>query len=325
MMEEHMTDIHSPSLSPAHTSAFHFSEHLAAIVAAAARSVVAVHAGGRRPSSGVIWQSGIAVTAEETVERDADLWLTLPDGRRIEATLAGRDPTTDIAVLRFAESSDASAALAATPFATGLRPGHLALAVGRADGDVIAAHGMVALSGPAWRSSQGGQIDARLLIDVNLPGTAHGGALVAIDGKFLGIAVFGPRRRVLAIPAATIGRVVQSIKDGGHVSRGYLGVGLQHVPLAAGNRGDADRTAGERGVPRRGAMVVTVDPAGPAHAAGILQGDIIVALGGAEVTGVRSLYRELGPDAVGQTKPVDLIRAGARTTVEVVIGPRPRA
>jgi S1-C subfamily serine protease len=322
-MEEHMTDTaaQSPSQSsPSQStslqpSALQFSEHLAAIVAAAARSVVAVHAGGRRPSSGMVWQPGIAVSAEETVERDTDLWLTLPDGHRVEATLAGRDPTTDIAVLRFAESSAAPAALAAAPFAAGLRPGHLALAVGRTGGDVIAAHGMVALSGPAWRSSQGGLIDARLRIDVNLPGAAQGGALLAIDGSLIGMAVFAPRRRVLAIPAVTIGRVVQSIKDTGHIARGYLGVGLQHVPLAAG-----DRTA-----PRRGAMVVTVDPAGPAYAAGILQGDIIVTLGGTEVTGLRSIYRELGPDAVGQAKPIDLIRAGTRTTVDVVIGARPRA
>jgi S1-C subfamily serine protease len=326
-MEEHMTDTtQSPSLSspsqssPLPSSLLQFSEHLAAIVAAAARSVVAVHAGGRRPSSGMVWQPGIAVSAEETVERDTDLWLTLPDGRRVEATLAGRDPTTDIAVLRFAESSAATAAFATAPFAAGLRPGHLALAVGRADGDVIAAHGMVALSGPAWRSSQGGLIDARLRIDVNLPGVAQGGALLAIDGSLIGMAVFAPRRRVLAIPAVTIGRVVQSIKDTGHIARGYLGVGLQHVPLPAG-----DRTANDRTVPRRGAMVVTVDPAGPAYAAGILQGDIIVTLGGAEVTGLRSIYQQLGPDAVGKAKPVDLIRAGARTTVEVVIGARPQA
>ena len=146
-----MTDTtHSPLQSPPlQFSPLQFSEHLAAIVAAAARSVVAVHAGGRRSSSGMVWQPGIAVGAEETVERDTDLWLTLPDGRRVEATLAGRDPSTDIAVLRFAEASTVPAALAAAPFAAGLRPGHMVLAVGRADGDVIAAHGMVALCAPA--------------------------------------------------------------------------------------------------------------------------------------------------------------------------------
>jgi len=312
-----MTDTtHSPLQSPPlQFSPLQFSEHLAAIVAAAARSVVAVHAGGRHSSSGMVWGPGIAVTAEETVERDSDLWLTLPDGRRVEATLAGRDPSTDIAVLRFAEASAAPPTLSASPFAADLRPGHLAYAIGRADGDVIAAHGIIALSGPAWRSSQGGLIDARLVIDANLPWRAQGGALVAVNGSLIGMAVFGPRRRVLAIPSVTISRVVQSINDNGHIARGYLGVGLQRVPLPADD-GSA---------PRRAAMVVTVDPAGPAKAAGILQGDIIVALGGIDVTGLRSLYRQLGPDAVGRKQPVDLIRAGARTTVEVTIAARQRA
>lgn len=290
------------------------AEHLAGLVAVAARSVVAVHAGGHRSSSGIVWQPGIAVSAEETVERDTDLWLTLPDGRRVEATVAGRDPSTDIAVLRFAGDSAVPLGGAMAAPAADLRPGHLALTVGRLGGDIIAAHGMIALSGPAWRSSQGGLIDARLRIDANLPRAMEGGAVVALDGHLIGMAVFGPRRQVLAIPASTIGRVVQSIKDNGHIARGYLGVGLQRVPLP-----------GDDHQPRRAAMVVTVDPAGPAKAAGILQGDIILALGGAEVKGLRSLYQQLGPDAVGQKRAVDLIRAGTRTTVEVVIAARPQA
>jgi len=95
-----MTDAVSPNQSQL-LSPVQLSDQLAAIVAAAAQSVVAVHGRGRRPSSGIIWQPGIVVTAEETVERDADLGLTLPDGNRVEATLAGRDPSTDIAVLRY--------------------------------------------------------------------------------------------------------------------------------------------------------------------------------------------------------------------------------
>jgi S1-C subfamily serine protease len=295
------------------TSALQLSQHLAASVAVTARSVVAVHGGGRRPSSGIIWQPGVVVSADETVTRDADIWLTLPDGRRVEATLAGRDPTTDVAVLRYTDdTAPAPEPLSSAPFATDLAAGHLALAVGRAHGETVAAHGMIALAGPAWRSSQGGLIDARLRVDLNLPRTAEGGALVAIDGSLIGMAVFGPRRSVLAIPAATIARAVQSIKDKGHVARGYLGVGLQRVPVA----GDGER-------PRPAAMVVTIDPAGPAKAAGIMQGDIIVALGGTAVTGLRSLHQQLGPDAVGQRKAVDLIRAGAPATVEVTIAPRP--
>src|SRR5579871_365647 len=308
-----MTDAVSPNPSQ-FPSSLQLSNDLAALVAATAQAVVAVHGGGRQPSSGIIWQPGIVVTAEETIVHDADLALTLPGGDRVQATLAGRDPSTDIAVLRY-EAAPPARAFAASAFAADLRAGHLALAVGRADGEPVATLGMVAFAGAPWRSRLGGQIDARLVIDVRLPTVAEGGALVGADGGLIGIAVFGPRRRVLAIPAATIARVAPVILDKGHVARGYLGVALQRVPIPAAEGAET----------RRGAMVVTVDPAGPAKTAGILQGDIIVGLDGAAVTGLRTLYQQLGPEAVGKKMAVDLIRAGARTTVDVTIAPRPRA
>ncbi len=308
-----MTDAVSPNPSRLQ-SPLQLSNELAALVAAAAQSVVAVHGGGRRPSSGIIWQPGIVVTAEETIVRDADLALTLPGGNRVPAALAGRAPSTDIAVLRY-EAAPTPKAFAATTFATDLRAGHLAVAIGSTEGEAVATLGIVSLAGPAWRSRHGGQIDARLVIDARLPAVAEGGALVSADGGLIGIAVFGPRRRVLAIPAATIARVAPIIQDRGHIARGYLGVGLQRVPLAATEGAET----------RRGAMVVTLDPAGPAKAAGILQGDIIVRLGGSAVTGLRSLYQQLGSDAVGKKMAVDLIRAGVHKTVDVTIAPRPQA
>ena len=286
-----------------------FSRHLASTIEAASRTVVAVHGRGRIPSSGIIWEPGLVVTAEETVARDTDLALTLPDGRRVEATLAGRDASTDIAVLRFGAEAPATA----PTIASDLRPGHLAVAVGRSQGDVIAALGIVSLAGGAWHSSHGGRIDAKLRFDMRLALTAEGGTLVTADGELIGMAVHGPRRRVLAIPAATISRVVATIKDKGHVARGYLGVSLQSVPLPA-------RDGEQR---RRAAMVVTIDPAGPAQAAGLLQGDILVAMDGEPVTGVRGIYQRLGPDSVGRKISVELVRAGAPTTAQVTIAARP--
>ena len=295
--------------------ALRLSHDLAGIVDAAAASIVAVRGGGRRPSSGIIWQPGIVVTAEETVERDGDLAIVLPDGRRVAAELAGRDSSTDIAVLRFdAADVPTISGFAAAPHAMAVRPGHLALAIGRADADPVATLGMVSRAGGAWHSSHGGLIDARLVIDARLPSSTEGGALVAADGALIGMAVFGPRRRVLAIPAATLARMVPRIRDSGHVGRGYLGVGLQRVMVPATAETEA----------RPAAIVVTVDPSGPAHGAGILQGDIILALGDTPVTGVRSLYQQLGPDAVGRSLAVALIRAGARMTIEVTVTARPR-
>jgi S1-C subfamily serine protease len=303
-----MADIVSPP-----QAALQLSHHLASIVAAASRSVVAVHGRGRRPSSGIMWQPGLVVSAEETVERDAEITLTLPDGSQVEAALVGRDPATDIAVLQFAAPTSIEP-FPAEATAPDVRPGHLAVAVGRADGEVIAALGIVSLAGPAWRSSAGGLIDARLRIDARLPIAAEGGALIAADGRLIGMSVFGPRRSVLAIPTATIARTAQAIKERGHIARGYLGVALQRVSIAAADGAEAQRAA----------MVVSLDPAGPAKTAGILQGDIITAFGGAPVTGLRSLYQRLGPDTVGQRISVELIRAGARTAVDVTVAARQR-
>jgi S1-C subfamily serine protease len=304
-----MTDQTSP-----HSSLSQLSHDFAALVAAAAPAVAAVDGGGRRPSSGLIWQPGVVVTAEETVAEDRSLAVVLPGGQRVEASLAGRDPSTDIAVLRYDGAAPPQAFSAATA-AADLQAGQLAVAVGSADGGAVAALGMVSYAGPAWQSRLGGHIDARVVIGARLSAIAEGGALVSAGGGFIGMAVFGPRRRVLAIPAATIARVVPVILERGHIARGYLGVGLQRVSLPGA----------EGGEPRRGAMVVTLDPDGPAKAAGIHQGDIIVAVGGAAVSGSRSLYHQLGPDAVGRKLAVDLVRAGAHTTVDVVIAPRPAA
>lgn len=293
-----------------------FSHDVAALVAAAAPAVVAVHGGGRRPSSGIIWQPGVVVTAEETIaqdgNKDGSLAIVLPGGAHVPATLAGRDPSTDIAVLRY-DGAPPAAVLGSRTAATGLQAGQLALAVGSADGGALATWGLVSYAGGAWKSRLGGQIDARLVIDARLPTIAEGGALVAADGSFIGMAVFGPQRRVLAIPAPTVARILPVILDHGHIARGYLGVGLQRVALSAA----------EGGEPRRGAMVVTLDPDGPAKAAGILQGDIIVAVGGAAVSGPRSVYHHLGPEVVGRKLAVDLVRAGTPASVEVAIASRP--
>jgi serine protease Do len=105
-----------------------FFDRIAALVDGAAPSIVAVHAGRRWPISGIHWRPGIIVTAEEALERDDDLAVSLPDGRRIAATLAGRDPSTDVAVLRFQPDG---VGVAETGDAAKLRPGHLALVVGR--------------------------------------------------------------------------------------------------------------------------------------------------------------------------------------------------
>jgi S1-C subfamily serine protease len=287
------------------------SDHVGALVERVAGASVAVHA-GRSWSSGVHWRSGVIVTAEEALERDDDIEVVLPGGRAVAATLAGRDPTTDVAVLRFQPDGLPVAEIADSG---SLRPGHLVLAVGRHRGDPLANLGSVAFVGGAWMSQRGGSIDTLLRLDLALSPAAEGGALVDAHGRVLGMVVAGPRGRVLAIPRATIDRAVDQLLAKGYVGRGYLGASLQPIRPRKG----ASKDAGA------GVLVVGVDPDGPAARAGLIVGDIVTAWNGAPVGRVREIMRLLGADSVGHSVDFALSRGGAATALKVVIGERPRS
>jgi S1-C subfamily serine protease len=285
-----------------------FSEQTAQLVERVAQSVVAVHGGGR--ASGIHWRPGVIVTAEEILERDEDIGLTLPGGRQVAATLAGRDPSTDVAVLRF-QPDGLPAAETAT---AALRAGNVALAIGNHEGAAIASLGIVAFVGAAWQSWRGGTIDSLLRLDLSLNRFAEGGALVDVTGRVLGMTVFGPRRRVLAIPSSTVDRAVDQLLSKGHIARGYLGAGLQNVRLGGGSK---------HAEVSHGILVVSTDPEGPATRAGLVVGDIITAWNGKPVVRVREVMRLLGPDSVGTSVDLQLLRAGAPTNIKVTIGERP--
>jgi S1-C subfamily serine protease len=200
------------------------------------------------------------------LERDEDIKITLPGGRVVEASLAGRDPSTDVAVLRF--QPDGLPATT-TADAASLRPGHVVMAIGNHKGAPVASLGIVAMAGGPWQSMRGGTIDSLNRVDLTLSRAAEGGALIDAQGRVVGMAVLGPRRRALAIPTSTIDRVVDQLLAKGHVFRGYLGAGLQ--PLRRGRSShDAKPSASGRGV-----LVVSIDPDGPAARAGLLVGDIV--------------------------------------------------
>jgi S1-C subfamily serine protease len=304
MTESPMTEFPNPLIA--------FSDYAAALVERAAGSIVAVHGGGRRASSGIHWRPGIIVTAEEVLERDEDIKLTLPGGRLVEAALVGRDPTTDVAVLRFQPDGLAAAQ---TADAASLRAGHVVLAVGSHQGAPLAGLGIVAVAGGAWQSQRGGAIDSLIRLDMRLSPAAEGGALVDTRGRVVGMAVLGPRRRVLAIPTATIDRAVDQLLAKGHVFRGYLGAGLQPVRLAR-PAGDAPYGGG------RGILVVSLDPDGPTASDGLMVGDIVTAWNGTPVDRVREVMRLLGPDSVGQAVDLGVLRGGAPRALKVVIGER---
>jgi S1-C subfamily serine protease len=291
-----------------------FSDHAAQLVEQTASSIVAVHGGGRGSSSGIHWRSGVIVTAEEVLGRDEDIKITLPSGRLVEASLAGRDPSTDVAVLRF--QPDGLPATT-TAEAASLRPGHVVLAIGNHKGVPLASLGIVAMAGGPWQSIRGGTIDNLIRVDLTLSRAAEGGALIDAQGRVVGMAVLGPRRRPLAIPTSTIDRVVDQLLAKGHVFRGYLGAGLQ--PL---RRGRSPHDAQPSGT-GRGVLVVSIDSDGPAARAGLLVGDIVMTWNAKPIDRVREVMHLLGADSVGATVDLQLIRGGAQTALKVVLGERP--
>jgi S1-C subfamily serine protease len=285
-----------------------FSDQSAELVERTAKSVVAVHAGGR-PISGILWRPGVVVTAEESLEGDDNITVTLAGGQKLAATLAGRDPSTDVAALRIPADGVPPIPAAGAP----LRAGQLVVAVGSYDGAPSAGLGVVAFVGGPWQSSRGGAIDSFVRLDLGLSPSAEGGAVVDPYGNVVGMAVFGPRRRVLAIPATTIDRSLDQLLAKGHVSRGYLGAGLQ--PIRGHRRAEA---AGQA----RGILVVSIDPQGPAARAGLVVGDIVTAWSGKPVERVREIMPLLGPDSIGSTVDLEVLRAGAKTSVKVTVGER---
>ncbi|MBX9823388.1 MAG: S1C family serine protease [Xanthobacteraceae bacterium] len=286
------------------TTLSQFSDAMRALVDKTAQRVVAINSGHRNAASGILWRAGLIVTADEAIGDDESFELTMPAGERATATLAGRDPSTDIALLRV--EGEAGTLDSLKP-AGDVSAGHLAVAVGRGTNGGIAASGIVRECGESWRSWAGGLIDRRILLDLALDRRCHGGAVVDAAGDLIGLAAFAPRRRALVIPAATIDRIAEQLAAKGSMARGYLGLGL--YPLRR-QQGD-------------GAIVVRLDDDGPAKRAGILVGDTLTAWNGAPIHGVHDVFRRLGPDTVGSTVVLDVTRANQQTKVEVVVGERP--
>jgi S1-C subfamily serine protease len=285
-----------------------FSDIAVQLVERAASSIVSVRGGGRQPSSGIHWRSGVVVTAEEALEADDKITVVLPGGREVEASLAGRDPTTDVAALRFQPDGLPTAT---TSVAT-TRPGQFVAAVGSHDGAPLAALGAVAYAGGAWRSMRGGAIDSLIRLDLRLSPVAEGGAVVDDGGGVIGMAVLGPRGRPLAIPTSTIDRAVDQLLSRGHVFRGYLGAGLQNMR--------ENKASGSDG---RGVLVVSIDPDGPSKRAGAMVGDIIVAWDGKLIERVRDVMQLLGPESVGSSIELKVTRGGAPVALRIVVGERP--
>ena len=277
-----------------------FSSALADVVARTRHTIVSVHS-HRSQASGFVWKPGLIVTADEALAEEGEVSVKLADGTARPASIAGRDHTTDIALLRFDARDIAPAVLSSVVPDLG----SLSVVVAAEHGVATAALGAVSLVGGRWRSLRGGEIDARIELDVRLRPSHEGGLVLNAAGEAIGMAVRGVRR-VLVIPGATIGRIAGRLEIHGRIARGYLGVGLQPVKL-------------DDGV---GAMAMSVDRSGPSAAAGIRQGDVIVGWNDEKLSGVRSLIRSLGPDSVGSVVDVAILRGGEPVRIKLTIGER---
>src|ERR1700730_18000263 len=293
------------------------SNELAQATDRAAASVVAVHTEARGSCSGVVWRSGVIVTSEHALRRDEEIQVTLPNSRVVSATLAGRDPSTDIAVLKCAEADSTAPEFGDV---AALKPGSLTLVVGRtrASGPV-AALGVVSLVAPNRRTWTGASLAPYIRLDVGLQPTAVGGAVIDANGTTVGLATprfarFG----AIAVPPSAIDKIADTLLQKGHIPRGYLGVGLQPVRLPDTLREKLqwnEKTA---------AIVMEVHPGRPADKTGIVIGDILISLAGQPVTGLEDVQTRLGGGAIGKTLPLKFVRGGSIQEGNIVVAERPQ-
>ena len=290
------------------------SGQIADAVAAASHRAVAIQGARRHPSSGILWRPDAVVTADHALKRDEGLHVLTAEGETLEATLAGRDPATDLAVLRLPRplASFTQSAVSATHPP---RPGQLILIVGRSpDSGPQASMGILGAVGGPWRTWRGGKLDAYLRLDASTyPGTS-GSLVIDAEGALIGMATAGLSRIApVAVPASTVARVVEALLDRGRICRGFLGVGLQAVPLPPAF-----------GIPQASALIIlTVEPGSPAGEAGLITGDILVSLDGQPVTAVDDVLAALEPDRIGRQVAAQVVRGGQARSFELRIGERP--
>ncbi len=291
------------------------SDGLAAAAERAQAFTVRVRARRRIAATGVAWgEGGYIVTADHVVEQEDAIRVGLPDGQEVAAQLVGRDPGSDLALLRIEGAGPPEGELAPAGAA---RVGQLVLAIGRPWGDGVQASGGVvsAVGGPV-RTRRGTQIEGYLRADATLLPGFSGGPLIDVAGRVLGVNTSrGGRGEGVTIAAHAVAAVVAELREHGRVRRAYLGVGSQPVHLP-------ESMAATVGDQRSGLLVVSVEAGGPAERAGVLVGDILLSLGGGAVRDIDDLQAQLGAERVGASVPLVLLRGGERRDLTVSLGER---
>jgi len=292
-----------------------FSNQLADAVQSAAAWTVRVQARRGPPASGIAIGPDLILTADHVVDpqREDQIKIGLPDGTELSGAVVGRDPTTDIAILR----ASGATLTPATPATNEPRTGALALVVARPGPDPQASLGLITgTSGPA-RTRRGGMLERFIQVDAVLYPGFSGGPLVDASGNVLGMVTsgLGFGGPSIAIPWSLTAQVAETIGKHGKVPRGYLGVGSQPITLSSAAK---DLAGGQE----RGLLVVQVADGGPAAAAGFLQGDILVRLDGNGVSNADDLQSLLSPDRVGTQVTAGVVRGGELKDLTVTVGSR---
>lgn len=291
------------------------SDSIADAVEKAAAAVVTVDARRRFPATGVVYAPGLILTADHVVQRDEDIKVTLPDGSEHTAEIAGRDPGSDLCLLRIDNDSLSPAELSSPA-----RIGQLALAVGRpTSGGVQASLGIVsAVSGPA-HTRFGGILNAHIRTDaIPYPGFS-GGPLIDAEGKFLGINTSGlGHGNSIAIPTDLAWQIAASLAEHGAIKRGFLGIRSQPVEIPESARKNLKRTQ------ETGLLLIGVETDSPAAEAGLMIGDILVSFNEQVVSTPDELLGLLSGEVVGNPVPVEVLRAGVPETIQVTAAERPQ-
>ena len=290
-----------------------FSNGLTAAVEKAGASTVTVDARKRYPASGIAYAEDLVLTADHVVTREENIKITLPDGKSLAATIAGRDPGSDLAVLRLAEK-----ALSPAQTSDEVKVGQLVLALGRPGAEGMqASWGIVtSINGPA-RTFRGGMLDEFIRSETTPYPGFSGGPLINAEGEVLGLNTSGlTRGSSLTIPNKVAWRIAEALATHGSVKRGYLGVRTQPVEIPDASRQELKREQDH------GLLVLWLEEGGPAANGGLLVGDILVAVNGQPVGDPDDLFSVLNSETVGKAISVEVLRGGRPQTVQVTVGER---
>lgn len=290
------------------TTAQSFSDELAAAVEKAARSIVTVDARDRQTATGLVWSAdGEILTADHVVQREENINIILPDGSKHTAKILGRDPASDLALLKI----DAKG-LTVPEFAE-VKVGHLVFAVGRPDDLQADLSNVIALGGPVRGRRR--RIEAYIQTGVTMYPGFSGGALVDVSGRVAGLVSSGlVHGASLAIPIAEARKTADNLRQHGSVKRGFLGVVTQPVRLAEAIASQLNQATG--------LMVIDLESGGPAEKGGLLQGDTLVRVGDYIITDIEALQSALGPETVGKPVKVKVVRGGEVKEVSLAVGAR---